>query len=65
MSMDTLAALLGTDDLPGSETERAVLARRIEELARLNGEQWVIDHRRKLIREWAFIVERGIIQQPM
>ena len=62
MPLDTLAALLGTDNLPGSETERAVLTKRIAELARLNGEQWVIDHRRQLIREWTFIVERGIIR---
>ena len=62
MPLDTLAALLGTDDIPGSETEQAVLAKRIAELARLNGEQWVIDHRRQLIREWTFIVERGIIR---
>jgi len=62
MPLDTLAALLGTDELPGSEIERAVLAKRIAELARSNGAQWVIDHRRQLIREWTFIVERGIIR---
>ena len=62
MPLDTLSALLGTDELPGSEIERAVLAKRIAELARLNGAQWVIDHRRQLIREWTFIVERGIIR---
>lgn len=62
MPLDTLAALLGTDELPGNETEQAVLAKRIADLARLNGKQWVMDHRRQLIREWRFIVERGIIR---
>lgn len=61
MPRDAITALLGTDDLPGSEAEQAILVRRIEDLVRLNGEAWVVAHRRELIREWVYIIERGII----
>lgn len=62
MSRDAIFALLGSDDLPGSEEEQAILVQRIEALVRLNGEAWVVNHRRKLIQEWRYIVERGIIR---
>ena len=63
MQIETIAALLDKEDLPGSPEELAILGTRIEELARLNGQQWVIDHRRELIQEWAFIIERAVIRQ--
>jgi len=63
MRIETIAALLDQEDLPGSPEELAILGTRIEELIRLNGEQWVINHRRKLIEEWAFIIERSVIRQ--
>ena len=53
MRIETIAALLDKEDLPGSPAELAILGTRIEELVRLNGRQWVIDHRRELIQEWA------------
>ena len=56
MGSTDLTSLLGEDNLPGTPEELAILATRIDELIRLNGKQWVIDHRRQLIKEWEFIV---------
>jgi hypothetical protein len=61
MRLETMAALLGRNDLPGTPEELAVLGARLEDLIRLNGEQWVLDNRRKLLSEWEFIVARRII----
>jgi len=63
MRIETLTTLLDKTDLPGTPEELAILGTRIEELIRINGEQWVIRHRRELIREWAFIIERSVIRQ--
>lgn len=63
MRIETIATLLGREDLPGSPEELAILGTRIAELIRLNGQQWVIDHRQELIKEWEFIIERAIIRQ--
>jgi hypothetical protein len=64
MRIEEIATLLDKKDLPGSPEELAILGTRIEELIGLNGRQWVINHRRKLIREWAVIIERAVIRQP-
>ncbi len=63
MRIETIATLLGKEDLPGSPEELAILGTRIEELIRLNGRQWVISHRRELIKEWTFIIEQAVIRQ--
>ena len=63
MRIKKIAALLDKEDLPGTPEELAILGTRIEELIRINGKQWVIDHRRELIQEWAFIIERAVIRQ--
>ena len=63
MRIEAIAALLGQKTLPGTADELTVLATRIEELLRLNGEKWVVRHRRQLVREWTTIVERGLIRQ--
>ena len=62
MRIETLSALLESKDLPGTPEELAILGQRIDELIRLNGKQWVIDHRQQLIREWEYIVAQAIIQ---
>jgi hypothetical protein len=62
MRIEAIATLLGTEDLPGTREERTILAQRIAELVHRNGEAWVRDHRRELVREWIFIVERGLIR---
>ena len=61
MRSETIAALLGREDLPGTPEELAILGARLEELIRLNGKQWVVDHRRQLITEWTFIVAQALI----
>ena len=55
-----IAALLDSEDLPGTPEELAILGTRLEELIRYNGRQWIIDHRRKLIEEWTLIVDRAL-----
>jgi len=57
-----IAALLGSEDLPGTPKELTILGTRLEELIQRNGRQWVIDHRRKLIAEWTVIVDRALIR---
>jgi hypothetical protein len=64
MRIEEIATLLDQEDLPGSPEELAILGTRIEELVRLNGRQWVINHRRELIKEWAFIIEQAVIRHP-
>jgi len=63
MQIETITALLDKEDLPGTPEELAVLGTRIEELMRMNGKQWIIDHRQQLIREWEFIVQRAVIRR--
>jgi hypothetical protein len=62
MEIKMIAALLDSEDLPGTPKELAVLGTRLEELIQRNGRQWIIDHRRKLIEEWAVIVDRALIR---
>ncbi len=57
-----IAALLNSEDLPGTPEELAILGTRLEELIRRNGRQWIIDHRRTLIAEWTLIVDRALIR---
>jgi hypothetical protein len=64
MQTKHLAALLGREELPGTPEELAILSTRIEALIRLNGEQWVVRHRRQLIKEWEYIVDQAMIRQP-
>jgi len=63
MRIETITALLDKEDLPGTPAELAILGTRIEALIRSNGRQWVINHRRDLIKEWTYIIERAIIRQ--
>lgn len=57
-----ITALLDSEDLPGTPEEMAILGTRLEELIQRNGRQWIIDHRRELIKEWALIVDRAFIR---
>ena len=63
MRTETLAVLLGEEELPGTPGELTVLATRIEELMRLNGREWVVRHRRQLVREWAYIIEQSLLRR--
>lgn len=62
MEIKMIAALLNSEDLPGTPEELAILGTRLEELIRRNGRQWIIDHRRTLIAEWTLIVDRALIR---
>lgn len=62
MEIKMIAALLDSEDLPGTPEEMAILGTRLEELIQRNGRQWIIDHRRELIKEWALIVDRAFIR---
>jgi hypothetical protein len=64
MRIETLKTLLGGEALPGTPEELTILATRIEELMRLNGREWIIRHRRKLVREWAYIIEQSLLRHP-
>ena len=43
---------LGTRNIQGTETELILLAKRVDELARLNGEEWVLENRENLLKQW-------------
>jgi hypothetical protein len=43
---------LGTRHIPGTEAELKILAKRLEELAHLNGEEWVLENRENLLKQW-------------
>ena len=61
LPLEKLFDHLGTRAIPGSDKELQVLCTRIGELVELNGEKWVRANRQKLLEEWAYIVNQGII----
>jgi len=61
LSLETVFDLLGQSEISGSDKELEKLCIRIRELVEANGEDWVKDHREKLLFEWEYIVRQGII----
>lgn len=61
LSLEKVFDLLNTHNIPGSEEELKMLGIRIRELVEMNGEDWVRQNRQKLLDEWAYIVQQGII----
>ena len=61
LSLEVVFKLLGTQNIPGSPKELEILCIRITELFQLNGEDWILENRQKLIDEWYYIVRQGII----
>ena len=61
LSLEVVFKLLGTQNIPGSPKELEILCIRITELFQLNGENWILENRQKLIDEWYYIVRQGII----
>ena len=61
LSLEVVFKLLGTQNIPGSPKELEILCIRITELLQLNGENWILENRQKLIDEWYYIVRQGII----
>ncbi len=52
MDREILYDLLGTADIPGTDEQIEALATRLAELVALNGRQWVVDNRRRLLHQW-------------
>lgn len=50
--LDRLYAYLGTRDIPGEPEALARLATRLDELAAMNGENWVRANRQVLLTQW-------------
>jgi hypothetical protein len=61
LSLEKVFDLLGNSQIPGSAKELEKLCIRIRELVDANGEDWVRENRQKLLLEWDYIVQQGII----
>ncbi|UCD80687.1 MAG: hypothetical protein JSW26_04440 [Desulfobacterales bacterium] len=61
LSLDNVFDLLNTREIPGSAEELKKLCIRIRELVELNGKDWVVDNRQKLLDEWEYIVRQGLM----
>lgn len=61
LSLDNLFDLLKTQQIPGSAEQLKKLCIRIGELVELNGKDWVVENRQKLLDEWEYIVRRGLM----
>ena len=61
LSLDNVFDLLNTREIPGSADELKKLCIRIRELVELNGKDWVVENRQKLIDEWSYIVRAGLL----
>ena len=61
LTLEKVRDLLGTPDLPGSESELKILCVRIRNLVDMNGEDWVRKNRQKILYEWDYIVRKNII----
>ncbi len=62
MQLEKVLALLGKDQIAGSPAELEVLCTRIDDLVRLNGEDWVATNRERLLREWETILRMKLIR---
>ena len=61
LSLESVFDLLNTREIPGSAGELKKLCIRIRELVELNGEDWVVENRQKLLDEWSYIVREGLM----
>jgi len=62
LSLENVFHLLKTPDIPGTADELKMLCIRIGELVELNGAEWVIENRQRLLEEWDYIVQAKIIK---
>ena len=60
LPQETVYHLLGTRNVLGTAEEVQKLSIRISELVELNGQDWVIENRDRLLQEWEFAVRRGL-----
>ncbi len=61
LSLDKVCDLLGTRNISGSDQELKKFCTRIMELVELNGKDWVVENRQKLLDEWEDIVHLGLM----
>ena len=61
LSLERVFELLHTREIAGSAGELKKLCIRIRELVELNGEDWVVENRQKLLDEWSYIVRAGLM----
>jgi hypothetical protein len=61
LSLDDVLDLLNSRELPGSADELKKLCIRIRELVELNGKDWVMENRQKLLDDWECIVRQGLM----
>jgi hypothetical protein len=61
LSLDDVCDLLDTGKIPGSADELKKLCIRIRELVELNGKEWVMENRQKLLDDWEYIVRQGLM----
>ncbi len=61
LSLEKVSDLLGKQEIPGSENELKILCVRIRELVEMNGEDWVRQNRKKLLKQWEFIIQHKIM----
>ena len=61
LSLDNVFDLLNTREIPGSADELKKLCIRIRELVELNGKDWVVENRQKLLDDWSYIVREGLM----
>jgi len=59
LSLNDVCNLLKTREIPGSADELKKLCIRIRELVELNGKDWVVENRQKLLDEWEYIIRQG------
>ena len=58
--LDRLYTYLGTRDIPGEPEALARLATRLEELAAMNGVNWVRANRRILLMQWQMALQHPL-----
>lgn len=52
-AIERICLLLGTRDVPGTPEQLEMLSIRLQELAELNGPEWVARHRDRLLNQWS------------
>ena len=61
LPQETVCHLLGTQNILGTAEEVLKLSIRISELVEINGQEWVIENRDRLLQEWEFAVRKGLV----
>ena len=60
---EALFRLLRTREVPGTPEQLELFCIRLEELAEINGREWVFRHRERLLKQWAVAIGQKPRQQ--